>query len=61
MKHKAKITVETEKRGLFGKKTVLEERTVWVDGGTYRKMQKEKRNRPYTIEEMMFYDFIFGN
>lgn len=61
MKHKAKITVETEKRGLFGKKKVLEERTVWVDGSTYRKMQKEKRNRPYTIEEMMFYDFIFGN
>lgn len=61
MKHKAKITVETEKRGLFGKKKVLEKRTIWVDGSTYRKMQKEKRNRPYTIEEMMFYDFIFGN
>lgn len=61
MKHKVKITVETEKRGLFGKKKVLEERTVWVDGSTYRKMQKEKRNRPYTIEEMMFYDFIFGD
>lgn len=61
MKHKAKITVETEKRGLFGKKKVLEKRTVWVDGSAYRKMQKEKRNRPYTIEEMMFYVFIFGN
>lgn len=59
MKHKVKVMVETEKRGLFGKKKVLEERTVWVDGKTYRKMQKQKRNRPFTIEEMLFYDWLF--
>lgn len=59
MKHKVKVMVETEKKGLFGKKKVMEERTVWVDGRTYRKMQKEKRNRPYSLEEMMFYDWLF--
>ena len=61
MKHKVKVIVETEKRGLFGRRKVTEERTVWVDGKTYRKMQKEKHNRAYSIEEMMFYDFIFDD
>jgi len=59
MKHKVKVMVETEKRSLFGKKKVLEERTIEVDGKTYKKMQKEKKNRPYSIEEMMLYDEIF--
>lgn len=51
--------VETEKPGLFGKKKVMEERTIEVDGKTYKKMQKEAKNRPYSIEEMMFYDDLF--
>lgn len=51
--------VETEKRGLFGKKKVLEKFTIEVDGKTYKIMQKEQRNRPYSIEEMMLYDEIF--
>lgn len=51
--------VETEKRGLFGKKKVLEKFTIEVDGKTYKRMQKEQRNRPYSIEEMMLYDEIF--
>jgi len=60
MKHKVKVQVPVEKRGLFGiKKTVMETRTIEVDGKTYKKMQKEKKNRPYSIEEMMFYDEIF--
>lgn len=42
MKHKVKVLVETEKRGLFGKRKVLEERTIEVDGKTYKKMQKEE-------------------
>ena len=62
MKHKVKIQVPVEKRGLFGiKRTVLEERTVEVDGKTWRKMQKERENRPYSIEEMMLYDSLFGD
>ena len=42
MKHKVKVQVPVEKRGLFGiKKTVMETRTIEVDGKTYKKMKKE--------------------
>lgn len=44
---------------MFGKKTVMQERTVTVDGKTYRKMKRAERERPYSIEEMMFYDWLF--
>ena len=37
----------------------METRTIEVDGKTYKKMQQEKKNRPYSIEEMMLYDEIF--
>ena len=44
MKHKMKIQVPVEKRGLFGiKKIVMETRTVGVGGKTYKKMQKKLR------------------
>lgn len=60
MKHKVKVRVPVEKRGLFGtKKTVMETRTIEVDHKTYKKMMKERKNRPYSLEEMMFYDWIF--
>ena len=60
MKHKVKVQVSVEKRGLFGiKKPEMETRTIEVDGKTYKKMQQEKKNRPYSIEEMMLYDEIF--
>ena len=60
MKHKIKVQVPVEKRGLFGiKKTVMETRTVEVDGKTYKRLKKEWENRPYSIEEMMFYDDLF--
>ena len=59
MKHKVMVTVATKKKGLFGTKTVKENKNVWVDGKTFRKMQKERNNRPYTIEEMMIYDDLF--
>ncbi len=60
MKHKVKVQVPVEKRGLFGiNKTVMETRTIEVDGKTYKKMKKEWENRPYSIEEMMFYDDLF--
>lgn len=60
MKHKIKVNVPVEKRGLFGiKKTVIEPRIIEVDDKTYRKLKKEQKNRPYRIEEMMFYDEIF--
>lgn len=37
----------------------METRTIEVDGKTYEKMQQEKKNRPYSIDEMMLYDEIF--
>ena len=59
MNNKVKTMVPVEKRTLFGKKTVMQERTVTVDGKTYRKMKKAERDRPFGIEEMMFYDWIW--
>lgn len=41
MKHRITVRVPVEKRGFFGrKKTVYEERTVTVDGKTYRRIKK---------------------
>lgn len=62
MKHKVKVQVPVEKRGLLGfKKTVMETRTIEVDDKTYKKMKKEQKNHPYTVEEMMFYDEILDD
>lgn len=59
MKHKIKVKVPVEKRGLFGvKKTVIESCIIEMDGKTYGKLKKEKRSHPYSIEEMMFFDEI---
>lgn len=44
MKHRIKVQVPVEKRGLFGgKKTVMETRVIEVDGLTYRKIKKEQK------------------
>ena len=61
MKHKVKALVQVEKCGLFGKKKVFEERTIMVDSATYRKMKKAERDRPFSIEEMMFYDLLWDD
>ena len=59
MKHKIKVKVPIEKRGFLGiKKTVMETRTIEVDGKTYKKLIKVWGNRPYSVEEMMIYDDI---
>lgn len=61
MNHKIRVKVPVEKRGFLGiKKTVMETRTIEVDGKTYKRLKKEWGNRPYSIEEMMLYDDIFG-
>ena len=59
MKHKVRALVQVEKYGLFGKTKVFEERTITVDGKTYRKMKKAEQERPFSIGEMMFYDLIW--
>ena len=61
MKHKVKALVQVEKRGLFGRKKVFGERTITVDGETYRKMKKAQRDRPFSIGEMMFYDLLWDD
>ena len=58
---KVKVQVETEKKGFFGTKKVIETKTIKVDNKTYKKMQKEKNSQPYSIEEMIFYDELFGD
>ena len=62
MKHRIKVLVPVEKRGFLGiKKTVMETRTIEVDGRTYKKMQRDYNNQPYSIEEMMLYDDLFDD
>ena len=62
MKHRIKVQVPVETRGFLGiKKTVMETRTIEVDGRTYKKMQRDYNNRPYSIEEMMLCDDLFDD
>ncbi len=62
MNHKITIEVPVEKRTLLGfRKTVMEKRTVVVDGKTYRQIRKARNGRPYSVEEMLFYDELFGD
>ena len=45
MKHRITIPLTVEKRGLFGrKKTVTEQRTVTVDGPTYRAYKRAMKD-----------------
>lgn len=68
MKHKITYEVEKKKKGFLGiTRTVKEKHTVEVDGKTYRKFKNQvkqeiraERNKPYSIEEMLFYDDLFG-
>ncbi len=60
MRHKIKIQVPVERAGFLGfKRTVMETRTIKVDGKTYKELKREYNNRPYSIEEMMLYDDLF--
>ena len=67
MKHKVTIRVPVEKRGLFGrKKIVYEERTIVVDGRTYRKMKQAKDDAELDefldfMEEMDLIDEMFDD
>ena len=67
MKHRVRVQVPVVKRGFFGrKKVVYEERTIVVDGRTYRRMMKEQQNRRIDdflgfIDEMETLDAIFDD
>lgn len=61
MKHKVKITIETEKKGFFGgKKKVLEERWIEVDEKTYQKMLREGKieDEGLSVEDMVIMDWF---
>jgi hypothetical protein len=46
MKHRVRVQVPVERRGLFGrKKIVYEERTIVVDGRTYRRIQRTQKDK----------------
>ena len=56
---KIKLIEEKEVRGLFGrKKTVEKVTTVRVDNKTYKRLMKERQNKPFTIDEMSLYDIL---
>ena len=62
MKRRIKVDVPVEKRVFLGfKKTVYESRTIEVDAKTYKRIRRQNRNCPYSIEEMMFYDELFDD
>ena len=67
MKHRVRVQVPVVKRGFFGrKKVVYKERTIVVDGRTYRRMKKEQQNRRIDdflgfIDEMETLDAIFDD
>ena len=67
MKHRVKVQVPVVRRGIFGrKKIVYEERTILVDGRTYRRMMKEQQNRGTDgfldfVDEMETLDAIFDD
>lgn len=61
MKHKITYYVETKKKGFLGiSRKVREKKVAYVDGKTYRKLKREWKNHPYTIEEMFMYDLLDG-
>ena len=58
MKHKVKVDVVTEKQGFFGKRQVIEKKTITVNGREYRKLKqeqfrKEKENRGLTEQQRL--------
>ncbi len=67
MKHRVRVQVPVVKRGLFGrKKVVYEERTIVVDGRTYRRMMEEQENQETDdfldfVDEMGTLDAIFDD
>lgn len=66
MKHKIQIEVKRNKKGFLGiTRKVKEKKTIVVDGKTYRKLKAQEirngKNRPYSLEEMMLYDDMFGD
>ena len=52
MKHKVKVDVVTEKKGFFGKRQVVEKRTITVNGREYRKLKQEQFRKKQENREL---------
>ena len=50
MKHRVKVDVVTQKRGLFGTREIVKKKTITVTGKEYRWMKREKWNQPVSSE-----------
>ena len=64
MKHRVRVQVPVERRGLFGRrKIVYEERTIVVNGRTYRCMQRAQKDKGFDdfLDEMEIMDAIFDD
>ena len=61
MRHRVEVEVEVRKWGLFGPRTVLEKRTVFMNDREYRAYRREQRRRPMTLEELMRFELLFGD
>lgn len=64
MKYKVRVRMPIERRGLFGRrKIVYEERTILVDGQTYRRMQREQQDAELEdfLDDMEIMDAIFDD
>lgn len=61
MKYKIRVKVPVEKKTLFGRKTVYEERVVETDRETYLKWKAEQEDEGFSLEEMIFYDEILDD
>jgi hypothetical protein len=64
MKHRVRVQVPVERRGLFGRrKIVYEERTIVVNGRTYRRMQRAQKDKGFDdfLDEMEIMDAIFDD
>ncbi len=64
MKHRVRVQVPVEKRGLFGRrKIVYEERTIVVDGRTYRRMQRAQKDKELGdfLDQMEIMDAILDD
>ena len=62
-KYRIRIRVPVEKKTLFGRKTVYEERTAELDKDTYLKwkMEQDQDDEGFSLEEMIFYDEILDD
>jgi Tfp pilus assembly ATPase PilU len=59
MNHRITIQVPVEKRGIFGrKKTVYEQRTITVDGPTYRAYKRAMKEAEQQQREVELDEFL---